>query len=129
MSLFNYILLQQDSIDLGSPSSASPRAERQLSNTSAFTEDSLNRCGSFKNFEDGYVSSDCRIYNRNYTREETGDLVTDSGSGEEEDAALALGGGDGGLPLSSSRDTSAPLGDTDNSLDNSDTETDINQVW
>ena len=38
-------------------------------------------------FEDGYNSSDYRIYDRNYTREETGDLVTDSGSGEE-DAAL-----------------------------------------
>ena len=34
----------QDSVDLCSPSSASTRAERQLSNTSAFTEDSLNRC-------------------------------------------------------------------------------------
>ena len=81
----------------------------------------------WQTFEDSYNSSDYRIYDRNYTREETGDLVTDSGSGEE-DAALALGSGDGGLPLSSSRDTSAPLGDTDNSLDNSDTETDINQV-
>ena len=81
----------------------------------------------WQTFEDGDNSSDYRIYDCNYTREETGDLVTDSGSGEE-DAALALGSGDGGLPLSSSRDTSAPLGDTDNSLDNSDTETDINQV-
>ena len=63
----------------------------------------------WQTFEDGYNSSDYRIYDRNYTREETGDLVTDSGSGEE-DAALALGSGDGGLPLSSSRDTSAPLG-------------------
>ena len=47
--IYQFILLQQDSIDLGSPSSASTRAERQLSNTSAFTEDSLNRCGSCKN--------------------------------------------------------------------------------
>ena len=54
-------------------------------------------------------------------REETGDLLTDSGSEKEEDEVCPPA-------LSTSRDASAPLGDTDNSLDNSDTETDNNQV-